>query len=216
MMILALVVYVTSSIGDIAESQDRKKATEQIAEFNREYEAYNKTRMYGTDVITVVNKAINHNRTVGATEVDPYYINVIFKTQDDFKTEGFVINNLLPSDHKDYRSEVSPDKIKEIMEIDEITVALSKNPVDGYDLGSWNSDGTLQMNSGIIKFFGQNKIDKEKTENDGDENKTYYIYSALTNFKRAIFTCESMEDTAKDGKKDGRIDTIVFRQLDID
>ena len=41
----------------------------------------------------------------------------------------------------------------------------------------------------------------------------YYIYSALTNFKRAIFTCEKMEDTEKDGIKDGRIDTIVFKQI---
>jgi len=204
MMLLAMIVYVGTSMGDMAESQDRKVATEQIEEFNQTYLAYDKNRMYGIDVITVVNKAINHNKTIEATETDPYYINVIVKTKSDFKTTGVVIDNSYPSDHEEHEKDLSSDKIKQIMGIGEITVALSINS-DGYNLGNWSSDGTLKMNNGIIKFFEQYKEDKVQREG----NKVYYIYSALTNFKKAVFTCESMEDTSKDG----RIDTIVFSQV---
>lgn len=200
MMILSLVVIMTSSLTDISEGQDRKKLTEQIEEFNKSYLAYNKTRMYGTDVITVVNKAIDHNRTVDAREEDPYYINIYFETKSDFKTEGKVINTELPSDDKNYEKEADIGDIKRIMGISDITIALNAGT---YNLGSWNSDGTIQMNSGIIQFFKQEKNDITKKEG----KKIYYLYSALTNFKRAIFEC-----TDVDYSDDGRIKEMTFKQ----
>ena len=158
-MILSLLVYVGTSMSDMAESQDRKLLTQQIEEFNKGYLAYNKTRLYGTDVITVVNKAVNHNKTVGATEADPYYINVIVKTQDEFKTTGTVINTELPSNHEGYENDMTPEQIENKKNKANITFKMEKN-ADGYELGSWSSDGTLQMNKGIIGFFEQNKVDE--------------------------------------------------------
>ena len=215
-MILALLVYMGTAMTDMAESQDRKLAAQQLEEFNKSYLVYNKTRMYGTDVITVVNKAINHNKNIGASETDPYYINVKIKTTDDFKTTGKVINYYLSPDDENYENDLSVDKIKEKMGITEITVALGENS-EGYELGKWK-DGDLNMDKGIIGFFEQHKVDATKEEKDENGNvlSIYYIYSALTNFKRAIFTCEAMEDTEIDGKRDGRIDTIVFRQVELD
>ena len=214
-MILALLVYMGTAMTDMAESQDRKLAAQQLEEFNKSYLVYNKTKMYGTDVITVVNKAINHNKNIGALETDPYYINVIIKTKEGFKTTGKVINYYLSPDDEDYENDVSVDKIKEIMEIDNLTYALEESDDDGYELGKWISPKDFSMDKGIIGFFEQDKVDKTKEEKDDEGNvlKIYYIYSALTNFKRAIFTCETMDDTGEDGKRDGRIDTIVFSQI---
>lgn len=61
MMILSLVVYVSLSMSDIAESEDRRTLAEQTTEFNKSYLSYNKSRVYGTDVITVYNKAEDNN-----------------------------------------------------------------------------------------------------------------------------------------------------------
>ncbi len=61
MMILSLVVYVASSMTGIAESEERRTLAEQTAEFNKSYLSYNKSRMYGTDVISVYNKAEDNN-----------------------------------------------------------------------------------------------------------------------------------------------------------
>ncbi len=119
MMTLALLVYVFGYMTDFAESQDRVAATQEIVEFNESYEAYNKQRMYGTDVISVVNKAED--------------------------------NNIKYNDNQQYKVNVT---------------VLDKN-------GS-----TININ-----------------DNEG--------------LKTAIFTCEVMEDS----NKDGRIDSIRFKQI---
>lgn len=61
MMILALMVYLGTSITDMAESEDKRTLAEQTEEFNKSYLSYNKSRVYGTDVITVYNKAKDNN-----------------------------------------------------------------------------------------------------------------------------------------------------------
>ncbi len=57
MLILSTMIYMSNSITSIGEAQNNRKAAEQLAAFNAEYEAYNKQLMYGTDIVTVINKA---------------------------------------------------------------------------------------------------------------------------------------------------------------
>ncbi len=61
LMTLSLIVYVSTATTRLVDAQEKKKAEEELTAFNKEYEAYNKTRMYGTEIITVVNKAIEYN-----------------------------------------------------------------------------------------------------------------------------------------------------------
>jgi len=56
-MILTLLVSVGISMSNMAGAQDEKIATQQVQEFNESYLAYNKSRMYGIDVLSVFNKA---------------------------------------------------------------------------------------------------------------------------------------------------------------
>lgn len=208
MMILALMVYVGTSMTDMAESEDRRTLAEQTEEFNKSYLSYNKSRMYGTDVITVVNKAIEHNKNIATSTDDPYYINVIVKTTEDFKTTGIVIDSSYSSDDKRYEQDMTQEEINQKTEKSSTTFTMNANSSDGYSLGHWNSDETeLMMNKGIVEFFEQSKVDEIKKEG----RKTYYIYSALTNFKRAIFKCEKVEYN----KSTGRIDEMVFTQIEI-
>lgn len=72
-MILSTMVYMSGRITEFGEAQNNKKAAEQLAAFNAEYEAYNKQLMYGTDIVTVINKAKEDGITIlldGATIVD--------------------------------------------------------------------------------------------------------------------------------------------------
>ena len=78
MMILALIIYVTSSMTSMQEAQEIKLAAQQLQEFNNSYLIYNKTRMYGTDIISVTNKADEHNRRLDVSE-EEYKINIIIK-----------------------------------------------------------------------------------------------------------------------------------------
>ena len=61
-IIIAIFINMYGKISSIQETQDEKTKMEQLAEFNAEYESYNKTLMYGTDVVTLVNKANENNR----------------------------------------------------------------------------------------------------------------------------------------------------------
>lgn len=91
---ISLFVYMITATSRMAQAQDEKTALEQLVAFNNQYEAYNKRVMYGTDVITVVNKAIVHNEKMLASKVeDPYYINITIGVNEDFKTTYEIIEN---------------------------------------------------------------------------------------------------------------------------
>ena len=90
-MTLSILVYASTTRTRIAQAQNEKRAAEELAKFNMEYNSYNKDRLYGLDVITVMNKAIEHNRRMQQANVaDPYYINIIFRTNENFKNEIYV------------------------------------------------------------------------------------------------------------------------------
>ena len=57
MLILTMIMYMSGKITEIGEVQESKRAAEQLAAFNAEYEAYQKSGMYGVDVISCLNKA---------------------------------------------------------------------------------------------------------------------------------------------------------------
>lgn len=68
-MILSLVVYMSTTTTRMVEAQEEKKEIEELTAFNKEYEAYNKRLMYGTEVITVYNKAEEYNKK-GETSIN--------------------------------------------------------------------------------------------------------------------------------------------------
>lgn len=213
LLIITLCVYLYSSMTSLADTQDKKQAEKQLFAFNSEYEAYNKNRMYGTDVITVVNKAINHNRNMDAKEVeDTYYINVVITTKTDFKTTFTIIDHTKPSSDPNYeRTNLSFDGLnsedKEELKENDIVVTEESMEHGTYELGTFYDYNKLIMNDGIIKFFSSNKNDE--IIKSKDKTKTYYIYSALTNFKREIFSCTGTEYN----QKTGRIETLKFEQV---
>lgn len=60
-MLLTLFVVTINKISIWPEAQDEIKQSEQIAKFNAEYEVYQKSAMYGVDVISCLNKAKSNN-----------------------------------------------------------------------------------------------------------------------------------------------------------
>ena len=207
---LSLVVYMMTAVTTMAEAQDAKALAEQITAFNKEYESYNKRIMYGTDVITVINKAINHNQSIAAQVDDPYYINIKLFPIEKFETVVEKIDNT-----KEY---YDSETLKGIQITDDIKTLL-KNPSNSYNsyleankeenLGTWQNGGEgFVTNNNFKAFFAGDAVDKTATT--PDKKTTYKMYSALTNFKRAIFTCP--EDGVKYNEETGRIEEMKFIQ----
>lgn len=207
MMILVLIVGLVTSISDVAESQDKKQLTEQLEQFNKQYEAYNKTKMFGIDVITVVNKAIDHNKTIKATEADPYYINIKIKVNQTFETIVLEVDNTkIGSNQKNLTGTQITTQIKNILGNPSNSYNAYLNAGTLYELGTWQGNGeNFIMDNNFMQFFAGDTTDKTKTTSD--KKKTYIMYSALTNFKTSIFKCKDVE------YKDGRVISMTFEQI---
>ncbi len=61
-MLFALVAYLFNSIKSSPIQEGELLTEEQLAKFNMEYEVYQKSAMYGVDVISCLNKAISHDK----------------------------------------------------------------------------------------------------------------------------------------------------------
>lgn len=60
--ILSLIVFRWRQFGTLEKSKDEAVFIKNRASFNKEFEAYNKGLMYGTDVLSCLNKAQNNNQ----------------------------------------------------------------------------------------------------------------------------------------------------------
>ena len=60
-MLMALISYFFSHVGEWPQQDDEIATQEQLAKFNLEYEVYDKKGMYGVDVISCLNKAQSNN-----------------------------------------------------------------------------------------------------------------------------------------------------------
>ena len=82
-IILSMFLTMYNRVSSIAKTQEDKKAIEQVQEFNAEYEAFDKSIMYGVDVITLYNKINNHNNEHSGKDIITLYLkNKVVNTID--------------------------------------------------------------------------------------------------------------------------------------
>lgn len=85
MITISIFYFSWDKVGEVAGGLD-ESAKRELEAFNNSFESYNKKVMYGADVLTVVNKAIDNNKSYGVeyyerpTDSDylDYYVNIIF------------------------------------------------------------------------------------------------------------------------------------------
>ena len=61
-MVIALLMYVWQQIGQMKKEQDNVQVSLNRSEFNGAFLAYQKNLMYGTDVLSCLNKAQSNNQ----------------------------------------------------------------------------------------------------------------------------------------------------------
>ena len=79
-MIISLLLAMYGRVANMKQEQQEQIEREQLIAFNAEYEAFNKKVMYGTDVITLLNK-VQHNNEKYKNRSD-YKIDIIVKIKD--------------------------------------------------------------------------------------------------------------------------------------
>lgn len=58
---VSLLVYMFSTISTVGNASAMQEENKKLVEWNAEWEAYNKRFLYGTEVLTVINKAEQNN-----------------------------------------------------------------------------------------------------------------------------------------------------------
>lgn len=163
-MILSLIVYMSTSTTRMVEAQEEKKQVEELTAFNKEYEAYNKTRMYGTDIITVMKKAIDYNEKV---EEETKKIKIDVETTTTFETVKQITT--ISGNNKETRTKETIDN------------EYSLKPAGTYSID----------NSELQKFLKQSVNDYY--DESSTQSTKIYIYSALSAFKKSIFKCSEVK-----------------------
>ena len=120
-MIVISIFYLSfGRMGALVENTQNNNMQKEITRFNTGFEAYNKKLMYGADIISVLNKAIDNNRAYGIefynepedSRMLDYYVDVVF-TYNKKTIEGYGTDeNITYSLKENYTKDESTNIIK--------------------------------------------------------------------------------------------------------
>ena len=149
-ILLTVFVATISRISNWSDAQDDMKEAEQIAEFNKEYEVYQKSAMYGVDVISCLNKAKSNNEK---------YV----------EGDGFTGNY---SHSKDREVNVTIELTTPLSETISVTAMQFNNFINGYrESAIYDTSNTVENKFGTnLKLKDVFDIDEEKQLTSFDKN----------------------------------------------
>lgn len=192
-IVIATLWYSFQQWGILPQAKADNEKISQEVEFNKEFESYNKQNLYGTDVITVLNKAMASNEKYGITydPSDPYFIDVQFILESD--VTGYT---------KTYeRTKDNP---------------YPPEPIPVYDSKPTLIGGFTYALSDIKQYITLSQIVKDGAVKVTETKKgTTYVrvekYSKGEDFKLRYFTCTEMVKHPSSG----RICKIVFKEFHV-
>lgn len=62
LIIMTMLILMFNRLANVKQEQEEIRKMEQLTAFNQQFEAYNKSVMYGTDIITLINKVVENNK----------------------------------------------------------------------------------------------------------------------------------------------------------
>jgi len=120
-MIVATIAYVFSQGGMYFRSESTEASAQKLKEFNAQYEAYNRSNLYGTDVITLVNKVTNDNKN----SLEEEQIDIILTSKGNEYSKLFPKNSVYDASEilekitEQIRIETEPEELEAKLEYKE-------------------------------------------------------------------------------------------------
>lgn len=220
-MILGMGVYFYSQFKSFPSKQEEAAELEQITKFNQDYESYYKQKMYGVDVVTVLNKAISNNKKYANSingrllkGENNYYIDVQIKLltsvvssalqyKEVENSNGLIDTILL--ENQTIRGKIDGKGLDKSFVL--TTLLPAKTTINLLD----ENETQVYMNKNIetiLENFETVKIKLAGTDKFDEFNYTI-VNSGLTDFKRKFFKCTSIEyneDTS-------RVSRLIFEEI---
>lgn len=209
LLLISLFIFVFNRISSIEETKSQQELIQQTTDFNKKFNAFEKSSMYGTDLISVLGLAYANNKSANLEkqmfhrgEIDGFYdpeigssINIKFKLKNNIyktvTTETYKVQNgistLIKRDVDDSRGEI-------------------------FKVNTWYSLSADNMN--VVKTIKEIVIDgnttQVKTKKSGiTTTVTTTDSKGFSEFKKNVFKC-----TGVDYNDVGRIYCMTFVPVD--
>lgn len=220
-LVLTLLIMFHSQISSYYTEQHDAKMNEQITEFNNKFDNYSGQTIRGNDLISIMNRVVDYNRTYADVEgTERVTINIDFKNCE----KDFLFNESIPNGERLIQSSKISNQNGDETAIENISGYGAKLVSEGIQ------DTKLQKLSSNIHIIcdtdAKDKEEKEKKEKKAKEKlkeilnkeipedisglqKITMKYYQLTQFKRSLFKCtEVVHNTT-----DGRVNKISFEAV---
>ena len=118
-MVISALVLMFDRISKVSQTEQDALVAQQLTEFNREYEAFNRRDLWGGQIISVMNKMLDNNNKYATLDEDNYMmdISVKFTVIDDFfnkKKEGTTYSTLVSFSQKFAEAQRTEDQLTEL------------------------------------------------------------------------------------------------------
>ena len=225
LMIIGALILTFSNLTAYQETNTRSTRSTQMAEFNSQYENYNRKDVRGSDLYSLLNKAIDYNRresSAGTNWADrgqemayePMVIEFTIDKSELVAPDGasrlFTTNTYTVSGKSNDFGNKVKDEIDDLegeygqSSLTNLTTKLKKIFID--------DSSTSQEKKEAVQNF--NSASKKKTVSDFKEineksqiRQDVYMYYEYIQFKRAHFDCEKVEYN----NETGRITKMEFK-----
>lgn len=206
-LILTLLVIFHNQLSAYYTEQHDAKMVEQVTEFNNKFDNYNGQTIRGNELISVMNKVVDYNRTYSDMEgneritlnIDLKGHQKDFRYTDDSKSlfNTSVITNASGNDNEINNISGLASELAASSNIDD--TKLQKLSSNISIVCSNRSEDIETRNSKIKQILGYKK-NKQLTDDEIKtiQNATLQYYQ-LTQFKRAMFKCTEMVHSQKNG-----------------
>jgi hypothetical protein len=216
-LLISIIVFVFRSINEVEDNKQTQIVVTQINEFNSTFNAYNKSQMYGTDVMSILSLAINNNRDLNGERM--------IRANGDFKKDVEGSINIRVKLSK--QDKIKIRKYRIITEIQSYTrddqpIINEKRedvnaPIDYFNGCQRQGDYlTLEDMTTVNRFqdmivSGDKKVEliEHKEENYGTKVTNVYQDSyGIDDFKKCIFTCADVKY-----RPNGQIYEMTFEEI---
>lgn len=232
LLLISLFVYVFNQMKNSENARDKDVALQQTIEFNKKFEAFNKTSMYGTDLISVLALAYTTNQNANASlnlNYDGSYnadaensINIHFKLKTPIKRR-IVITEYYKDPETNTNKKTEPNMYTTVLGYSQ---KGSQNPKieEKGDIFQANKTYSLADDSTIVKNIKEIVIDGNTTKKSYATRNTSYdkihkntVFTiekvedlqGFDDLKKCVFTCTKVEYSEV-----GRINQMYFEQKD--
>lgn len=188
-IVITILVITYNGIVGFESSKLEEQELQNISLFNEPFMSYNKRVMYGTDIISVLNLALDNNKKYNVKSGEEYYVDISFKLNSDLSN------------------------ITELYELNTSTGVYKKSITEERKIIEGNKTYIISRDKQYIEENIISRLaDKEQTteiiEQDGTILKKYAIKSNfIYDLKRKTFTCKNVEIDSI-----GRIKSMSFEQ----